>query len=234
MIEYKSVSLANQVFERIEYNILSGEYAIGEIISEKRFAAELGVSRTPIREALSRLLEERLVADSPNGTVVLGITDKDVDDAYEVKRRIEVLATRWASQLIDGEGIRRLSDIIDQQEFYAQKNDTVKVRDLDTDFHDTIYEYCGSTVLQGILSPLHHKIMKFRNASLQSNEKRVPESIAEHRAILDALAEHEDTKVETLMLVHVEHAYKGVVRERESRKNRKTAENENAAKKEEA
>ena len=88
MIEYKSVSLANQVFERIEYNILSGEYAIGEIISEKRLAAELGVSRTPIREALSRLLEERLVADSPNGTVVLGITDKDVDDAYEVKRRI--------------------------------------------------------------------------------------------------------------------------------------------------
>ena len=51
MIEYKSVSLANQVFERIEYNILSGEYAIGEIISEKRLAAELGVSRTPIREA---------------------------------------------------------------------------------------------------------------------------------------------------------------------------------------
>ena len=135
MIEYKSVSLANQVFERIEYNILSGEYAIGEIISEKRLAAELGVSRTPIREALSRLLEERLVADSPNGTVVLGITDKDVDDAYEVKRRIEVLATRWASQLIDGEGIRRLSDIIDQQEFYAQKNDTDKLRDLAPHFH---------------------------------------------------------------------------------------------------
>ena len=82
MIEYKSVSLSNQVFEKIEYDILSGKYKIGEIISEKRLSSELGVSRTPIREALGRLSEEGLVGDSPSGTVVLGITDEDVDDFY--------------------------------------------------------------------------------------------------------------------------------------------------------
>ena len=71
MIEYKSVSLANQVFEKIEYNILSGNYKIGERISEKRLASELGVSRTPVREALSRLNDEGLVGESNTGTVVL-------------------------------------------------------------------------------------------------------------------------------------------------------------------
>lgn len=220
MIEYKSVSLANQVFERIEYNILSGHYAIGEIISEKRLSSELGVSRTPIREALGRLQEERLVADSSNGTIVLGITDKDVDDAYEVKRRIEVLAFQLAARNIDEEGIHELTDVLEQQEFYAQKKDTVKIRDLDTQFHDIIYSYSKSSVLQGILSPLHHKIMKFRNASLESDERRTPESIAEHRAILEAIKERDEEKVGELLLTHVNHAYRGVVRDREQKKNK--------------
>ena len=135
MIEYKSVSLANQVYEQLEYSILNGTYAIGEVISEKRLAEELGVSRTPIREALSRLAEEDLVADSPAGTVVLGITDKDVDDAFEVKRRIEIMATRWAAKSMNQEQLKAMKDIIDQQEFYAQKDDDEKVRDLDTEFH---------------------------------------------------------------------------------------------------
>ena len=78
MIDYKSVSLANQVYERIENNILNGVYEQGEIISEVRLSEELGVSRTPIREALARLQSDRLIGDSPAGTVVLGITEKDV------------------------------------------------------------------------------------------------------------------------------------------------------------
>ena len=83
MIEYKSVSLANQVYDTLEYNILSGKYAYGEIISETRLSEELGVSRTPIREAMSRLAHEKLIKDSPNGTVVVGVTENDVRDLFE-------------------------------------------------------------------------------------------------------------------------------------------------------
>ena len=209
MIEYKSVSLANQVFETLEKSILDGTYAIGEIISEKRLSEELGVSRTPIREALSRLAEEDLIKDSPNGTIVLGITDKDVDDAFEVKRRIEVLATRWAANIIDEEHLNQLKEILDQQEFYAQKDDTEKVRDLDTEFHDVIYDACGSPVLRGILSPLHHKMLKYRKASLDK-ENRIIDSVDEHKAIYEAIASGQSDKVETLMLVHIDHAYQGM------------------------
>ncbi len=214
MIEYKNVSLANQVFEKIEYNILRGEYSIGEIISEKRLADELGVSRTPVREALRRLMEEDLVADSPNGTTVLGITEQDVDDAYEVKRRIEVPAAKMAAENIDAEGAKKLIDIVEQQEFYAYKGDKEKLSNLDTQFHDTIYSYCGSRVLEGILKPLNHKIVKFRQASLEYNEDRVALSIAEHRVVAEAIMAKNPEKAEAAMIQHVDNAHHGVIRDR--------------------
>ncbi len=220
MIEYKSVSLSNQVFEKIEYDILSGKYKIGEIISEKRLSSELGVSRTPIREALGRLSEEGLVGDSPSGTVVLGITDEDVDDFYEVKRRIEILAVCRACKLIDEDGLRDLENIVEHQEFYAMKGDTEKIRDLDTDFHATLYKYCGSRVLEKILLPLHRKIIKYRSASLKSSKNRQLESIKEHREIYGALKEKDENKLERLMKNHIENAYISICAFREGQENK--------------
>lgn len=220
MIEYKSVSLSNQVFEKIEYDILSGKYKIGEIISEKRLSSELGVSRTPIREALGRLSEEGLVGDSPSGTVVLGITDEDVDDFYEVKRRIEILAVCRACKLIDEDGLRDLENIVEHQEFYAMKGDTEKIRDLDTDFHATLYKYCGSRVLEKILLPLHRKIIKYRSASLKSSKNRQLESIKEHREIYGALKEKDENKLERLTKNHIENAYISICAFREGQENK--------------
>ncbi len=206
MLEYKSVSLANQVYEKLEVSILNGTYQKGEILSEQRLASELGVSRTPIREAISRLMFEKLIKDTPQGNMVLGISERDVYDMFEVKRRLEVLATRWTAFNITEAGLDELKDIVEQQEFYAQKNDAVKVRDLDTEFHDTIYKECGSMVMETILSPIHHKLMKFRRASLEI-EHRIMDSVAEHRAIYEAIRDKDEDALDTLVLTHIEHAY---------------------------
>ena len=192
MIEYKNVSLANQVYERLEYNILSGAYAPGEIISETRLSEELGVSRTPIREALAKLEHERLIKDTPQGTAVIGVTESDVKDLFEVKRRIEVIATRRAADTMSEDGLKALKDNIDQQEFFAQKGDAVKVRDLDTEFHDIIYRECGSVTFETILSPIHHKMMKYRRISLEKSH-RIMASVEEHRAIYEALPQKTET-----------------------------------------
>ena len=80
MMDYKTVSLSDQVFEHLEENILSGVYQRGDIITEMQLCQELGVSRTPIREALRRLFQEHLIEDTPKGTMVLGITPKDFKD----------------------------------------------------------------------------------------------------------------------------------------------------------
>ena len=211
MLDYKNVSLANQVYEKIENNILNGVYAQGEVISEIRLSEELGVSRTPIREALARLESDRLIGDSPAGTIVLGITEKDVEDMFEVKKHIEVLATRWAAERISDEDIARLRDILDQQEFYGGKGNTEKVRNLDTEFHDIIYKACGSPVFQAILSPIHHRLTKYRKASLD-NEGRMLRSVEEHKDVFEAIALRDGDKVEELMMKHIEKAYEGIMK----------------------
>ena len=210
MIDYKTISLANQVYERIESNILNGVYEKGEIISESKLSEELGVSRTPIREALARLQNDLLIGDSPAGTVVLGITGKDVEDMFVVKRKLEVIATVMAAQNISDKGIEALRDVLDQQEFYAGKDNADKVRDLDTEFHDIIYDECGSTIFKAILSPIHHKLMKYRQASL-CHEGRIMHSVEEHKDIFEAICNRDAAKVEGLMLTHVVHAYESIM-----------------------
>ena len=210
MIEYKTISLADQVHERLEQGILSGLYPPGEILSEKRLAAELGVSRTPIREALSRLQYDKLIKDTPQGSEVLGISKDDVEDMFYVKKQLEVSTTVKAAKRMSPEELAAIRAVLDQQEYFASKGDAKKVRDLDTEFHDLIYAASGSTTLQGILSSIHHKLMKFRRVSLE-NEERILDSVAEHRAICDALEAGMAKDVERLMKAHLDNAYDSIM-----------------------
>ena len=86
MIQHKTVSLADQVFERMETDILSGKYQRGEILTESKLSAELGVSRTPIREALRRLEQEHIIEETGKGSLVLA----------EAKNSWKVFAKRWS------------------------------------------------------------------------------------------------------------------------------------------
>lgn len=209
MIGYRTVSLAEQVYDQIEHNILTGKYAQGEIISEKRLSEELGVSRTPIREAMSRLAHEKLIKESTNGTIVVGVTENDVRDLMAVKTRIETLAVRRAAEYITDEEIKELKDNVEQQEFFAQKKDAEKVRDLDTQFHDIIYQASRSITFETILTPIHHKMLKFRKVSLEK-ENRIYDSVAEHRALYEAIADRDADRAETLVSIHIDHAFKSM------------------------
>ena len=205
-MEYRTVSLADRVFESLEYSILSGKYKKGEIISEKRLCSELGVSRTPIREALSRLQEEDLISDSPSGTVVLGMTLNEIRDVYEVKRRVEVLASERAARHITDKELKHMREILDQQEYYAQKHDVIRLMDLDTEFHLAIYDASRSRIFRKILRSQHKKLMRYRRASVRQNNKRFTESVIEHNKLYDAFEMHDEKLAHDLMLEHVENA----------------------------
>ena len=209
MIDYKSLSLANQVYQQIEKNILSGVYKAGEIISESKLSEELGVSRTPIREAIARLENDKLIGITPSGTVVLGITDEDVADMFAVKRALEPMVVKMAAMNISDEDLAKLKEILDQQEFYQEKKNIEKVRNLDTQFHDIIYSASGSPIFQAVLSPIHHKLMKYRKAS-QTQEGRSGYSIEELVKIYEAIQAGNQEKIEELVLKHVDQAYKSI------------------------
>ena len=88
MEQHKTISLADQVFDRLEGESLGGKYQPGEILTEARLTEDLGVSRTPVREALRRLEQEHIVELSSKGILVLGVTDKDIGDIYAIRLRI--------------------------------------------------------------------------------------------------------------------------------------------------
>ena len=93
MKDFRTVTLADQVFERLESDIIQGVYPRGEVLTELKLVEQLNVSRTPIREALRRLEQEHLIADTGKGSVVLGITAEDLVDIMDIRCRIEGLAS---------------------------------------------------------------------------------------------------------------------------------------------
>ena len=117
MAEFKTISLATQVFEKLEEDIITGVYPRGEILTELKLVEQLGVSRTPIREALRRLEQERLIAESGKGSVVLGITLEDLVDIMDIRQRIEGLAAYYAAKNLTPEGQRELQQISELQDF---------------------------------------------------------------------------------------------------------------------
>ena len=202
MTQHKSVSLADCVFERLEKDILSGKYAYGDVLTESRLSEELGVSRTPIREAIRRLEQENILRESGRGMVVQGITHEDVADILNIRLQIEGMAVRRAVAHMTDEEKRQLMEAVELQEFYVSRQDPEHIQEQDHQFHERIYAGCGSLTLQTTLVPLHRKAQKFRRASVERPE-RAGESAAEHRAIAQAILDGDADKAERLMVEHI-------------------------------
>ena len=204
-MDYKTVSLSDQVFEHLESNILSGKYQRGDIITELQLCSELGVSRTPIREALRRLFQEHLIEDTPRGTMVLRITPKDFKDMSEIRLRIEDLAVRGFIEHGDADSLKALNEAVDFQEFYLARGDIDQLKALDGRFHEIIYSGCGSMILRDTLSPLHKKIQQYRRNALRTPE-RAALSVREHREILQAIQQRDADLAAARMKNHIENA----------------------------
>lgn len=205
-------SLADQVFSQLEQQILSGVYEPGAVLSENRLSADLGVSRTPVREALARLESQGLLQTVPNrGIVVSGVTLEDAADIYEIRLRIEGMAAAKCAGQLTPEQLARLTEIVELQEFYAGKENAQRLRVLDSDFHQAIYEFCGSPVLTSILTELHHKLQRFRTLSL-SRPERTALAVAEHKQILDAIAVGDAAGAQELTARHIQNAYDNILK----------------------
>ena len=208
MKERKSISIADQIFEQLERDILSGKYARGELLTELRLSEELGVSRTPIREAIHRLEQEHILEEAGRGVTVVGISRQDMMDMYEIRIRIEGLAAEWAALRISEEELGRMRDTLELQRFYTEKSDgnhSDRIKNLDSQFHEQLYRACGSRPLTDTLLSLHKKMTKFRMASV-SKHSRALQSVEEHERILAALSAHDSAAAGEAMTAHVRNA----------------------------
>ncbi len=205
MIDHRTLSLAEQVFERLENEILSGVYQRGELLTEMKLVSDLGVSRTPIREALHRLEQERLIETSQKGFLVLGVTQQDLADIFEIREKIEGIASRLAAEKITDEQLAQLRETLELQEFYVARHDADHIKSYDSQFHKLIYRFSGSSVYYDTLIPLHKKVQKYRKASVE-NESRAVQSAKEHRVIFEAIAAHDGKKAEQCTIEHIVNA----------------------------
>ena len=205
MREFKTTSLADQVFEKLENDIIQGVYPKGEILTELKLVEQLGVSRTPIREALRRLEQERLIADAGKGSIVLGITEDDLLDIMNIRQRVEALAAYYATVNMTDEGRFELAHIVDLQEFYFNKGDTDHLRRVDDEFHDAICRLSKRNVITDTLVPLHRKTRRYRRIALE-NRERTAQSMGEHRQIYEAIVSGDAELARQLTAKHIEHA----------------------------
>ena len=201
----RSISIADIVFEKIEDAILSGEFRKGDIITELKLCQLLNVSRTPVREALTRLKQEGLIKESGKGAVVVGVDESDLFDIYEVRTRIEGMAAARCAEVITDEQLKELGETLELQEFYTAKKQPDSIKKLDSQFHEQIYSYCRSRTLETLLSELHRKVQRYRKSSF-ANPERAMMAVKEHREIFDAIAAHDAKLAEKLTAKHIENA----------------------------
>ena len=211
-IDNKLLSLEEQVFESLEEEILSGKLARGTSLGEIALSRRLGVSRTPVRAAIARLAEDGLVESVANkGAVVVGITKEDLIDIYRIRVRLEGLASATAAEKISEEGLMALRDSVELSEFYINKKDTEKLKELDSEFHETIYKETGNRLLCKTLSELHRKIKTYRKLSL-TVPGRLERSVTEHREIYEAIASGDAQLADKLTSLHIERALENMLR----------------------
>ncbi len=196
-------SLRGMVFGKIREDILSGKYAENEELKEITIGQELGVSRTPVREALRQLELEGLVKIIPNkGAYVAGISNKDVHDIYMIRSYLEGLCARWACETITEEQIDAIEEVIYLSEFHVKKQHFDQIVELDTKFHELLYASCGSKILGHLLRDYHQYVHSIRKITL-SDPARAENSNREHGAILEAIRNRDADNAEKLAHEHI-------------------------------
>ncbi len=206
IVDEKTGSLEEQVYMKLEDEIISGELGRGQIVTECELASRLGVSRTPVRGALRRLAEDGLVEITTNRRItVVGVSADDLVDTYNIRTRLEGLSSRLAAERMTDDEKKKLTEFVELSEYYISKKDTEHLGSLDTEFHSMIYRASGNRMLCRILSELHRNIERYRRISL-STPGRLESSVAEHREILDAIVSGDKERADALTSEHIEHA----------------------------
>ena len=205
-------SLRGRVYSKIRGDILEGRYKNNDELRELAIGEELGVSRTPVREAFRQLELEGLIRIVPNkGAYVTGITSKDVKDIYMIRSKLEGLAARWAVENITEEQMEEMEENVYLSEFHTSKGHTEQIAELDNRFHEILYEACNSKMLEHQLREYHEYVMRVRRKTLSENNRSTA-STEEHKQIMEAIKSGDKDHAEQVANKHIQNAYKNMVK----------------------
>lgn len=204
-------SIADEVYEFLRRQILTGGIRSGERLVVSELAEKLNVSRTPVRESLHKLEMEKLICSlKPKaGYLVTDVTEEDVAEICDIRMVTEALAARRASGRITPKELDRLDEIILLTEKCIRKKDGERIIELDTEFHDIICKASRSSRIEEINQRLRDQMLRLRvralclpEIALKSNEG--------HRRIAQAIRSKDATKIESAFTFHLSETKKAV------------------------
>ncbi|MCI5869038.1 MAG: GntR family transcriptional regulator [Dorea sp.] len=209
MNEY--LPLRDVVFNTLRQAILRGELKPGERLMEIQLANKLGVSRTPIREAIRKLELEGLVIMIPRkGAEVADITEKSLRDVLEVRKALEELAVQLACDKITQEEIEELKRAAEEFKKILKSRDITEIAEADVRFHDVIFMATDNQKLIQLLNNLREQMYRFRVEYLK-NEEVYPQLIAEHEEIIEHIAKKEKDEASGIVCQHIDNQVEAVI-----------------------
>lgn len=203
-----SISLSNNLFNQLRIDILQGKLKPGEKLTEQRVCKEYVVSRTPVREAFQKLEIDGLIETIPNrGAFVVGITTRDIQDMYELRKAYEAIAVRWAIDRITEDEFKELEEAYEFMEFYTMKKDIEKMLNINMHFHQLIYNAAHNRMLLHTLTnfQIYTKQTKANNSYVQGYMEQV---LAEHREIFKAFVDKDAEAGSQAITRHLDNAKK--------------------------
>ena len=209
MNEY--LPLRDVVFNTLRRAIITGEFAPGERLMEISIANRLGVSRTPVREAIRKLELEGLVIMIPRkGAQVAKITEKSLRDVIEIRCVLEEFAASLACERITEEGKEKLKEAHRQFVEAAQTNDIIDIVEKDEQFHDAIFQATCNDRLITIINNLREQFYRYRMEYVKDIEQHSV-LVTEHEQLLHAIFNQDSETAKQIMRTHLKNQQEGVI-----------------------
>ncbi len=206
-----NLPLRDVVFNTLRKAILRGDLKPNERLMELPLAKKLGVSRTPVREAIRKLELEGLVVMYPRrGAKVAQITVKSIRDVLEIRRVLEVLAVTKACRNITQEGIMQLRTALKQFKDVINSEDLTKVAEADVKFHDTIYNATNNPKLIGILNNLREQMYRYRMEYIKDKTSHIM-LVKEHEELVNAIVNRDVKNATKIAEKHIDNQEEAVL-----------------------
>jgi DNA-binding GntR family transcriptional regulator len=219
-IEY--INLTDRVYRAIKDRILSQEIEVGSRLRDEELAVQLGVSRTPVREAIMRLAQEGLVAVIPrSGTQVRTFAERDIEEIWDLRVVLEALAARKAVRHITVEQLKRLRAMHEKSESGMKSGNTKLALQFDQEMHRVILQASGSRRLQDIMATINDFVELLRNIGARTPFHRG--YTYRHSEILRALERRDADAAGRAIAEHIEMSKQELFRDFQQRKLQKLA-----------
>jgi DNA-binding GntR family transcriptional regulator len=206
----KSESLAKTALKVLRRSILTNELKTDVVYNEKSLASDLGISRTPVREALLELSSKRLVKFLPQkGVMINTFSDKEIEDVFEIRTALEVFAIQKACLVREPLNISHLSRLMDEQKTAAQTGDAVAFMEADRQFHISFIRLTDNEYLMEMMQDIRD-IMHLMGIKALIRKSRMQEVIREHDAVLSAVKNGNAAEAAAQMETHLRYSQAAV------------------------